>query len=113
MKTKELKESGQTQETQEPRKEFKGYTIEEIRYQRALVALRKEFCKGKILKSVDEIRHPRRAKAAEKSGIARWTGMAGNLLSNVNIVDCVVFGMSLVGPGRKFYRLLKGFRKLK
>ena len=27
---------------------FKGYTMEELRYQRAMMALRKEFCKTKI-----------------------------------------------------------------
>ena len=33
-------------------KEFKGYTIEEIRFQRALVAMEAEFCKTKMSKSL-------------------------------------------------------------
>ena len=31
--------------------EFKGYTIEEIRFHRALVAMEAEFCKTKIMKT--------------------------------------------------------------
>ena len=28
---------------------FKGYTLDEIRYQRAMLGVRKEFCKAKVM----------------------------------------------------------------
>ena len=37
-------------------KEFKGYSIEELRYQRALIALRKDFCRSKMVHNADRVR---------------------------------------------------------
>lgn len=34
---------------------FKGYTLEELRYQRALVALQKEFCHTRLLRNLNNL----------------------------------------------------------
>lgn len=91
---------------------FKGYSIEEIRYQRALMALRKEFCKSKVLRSVDNLRNPVSRKGDNSgsflAGVGRVAGFAGSILTKMNVLDYAMVGMTLLGQGRKVYKLIKG-----
>lgn len=106
---------------------FKGYTMEELRYQKALALLRKEFCKSNVLESVDSLRHPFSDNTKRIAGIAtpvkatssssgsaiRQVGNVGklvlsSLLKGMKPLDYVMFGISLIGPTRK---LIKSFRK--
>lgn len=90
---------------------FKGYTMEELRYQRAMMALRKEFCKAKVLESVQNIRpggKARRSGSTTPSKFATVTHLASKLFSNLNTLDYILMGMSLFGTVKKGYKLIKG-----
>ncbi len=96
-------------------KEFKGYSLEELRYQRALVALQREFCQTRMMHKVDQLRN-RRMFGGEGTGkgksIARVSGIAGKLFSGLNYLDYAMIGMSAFSSARKFYtRFLKKKRK--
>lgn len=92
---------------------FKGYTIEEIRYQRAMMALRKEFCKAKLTESVSNLRGGGKrdvfkSGAKKTSKLAVAGKIASRIFSNLNTIDYVLMGISLFGTARKGLRLLRG-----
>ena len=92
---------------------FKGYTIEEIRYQRAMTALRKEFCKAKLSESISNLRGSsspgsRRVNAPAASKLAIAGRLASKLFSNLNTLDYILMGVSLFGTAKKGIKLLKG-----
>lgn len=94
--------------------DFRGYTMEELRYQRAIVALKKEFCKAKVIESVRDIREPRRKKekGTKQSGAAGALSLAGRVasvvFSNLNTLDYVVMGLSAFGTVKKGIKLIRG-----
>lgn len=95
-----------------PAKPFKGFTMEELKYQRALMALRKEFAKEQIQNSVQALRPNRQkdgqSKFANRFGLAAT--VAKKLLGNLNSLDYLMVGMSAFGVAKKAYNL---FRKKK
>lgn len=103
-----VKATEKGQDALAPEKNFKGYTIEELRYQRALVALQKEFCKSKVLHKVEKIRN-RKFFDNDKGGskISKIGSLATRLLTGLNYLDYVMIGMSLFGSGRKVYKFFK------
>jgi len=97
---------------------FKGYTIDEIRYQRAMLGVRKEFCKAKVMESVSNLKPGGRRrehgilKATRKPPLLRMAGgVASKFLGNLNAIDYVLMGISAIGTVRKGIRLLKGKKK--
>ncbi|MGN0236736.1 MAG: hypothetical protein ACI4AK_01395 [Lepagella sp.] len=91
---------------------FEGYTIEELRYQRAMLAIRKEFAKEKLLESVKGL-NPAHRSSRDKalSGEGKYSllsKLAGNALRGLKAFDYVVLGLSAIGVIRKGYRLIKG-----
>lgn len=89
---------------------FKGYTMEELRYQRAMMALRKEFCKTKVMQSVHTLRPATKEKSGTR-GSSRFalTGrIASTVFSHMNTLDYILMGISLFGTARKGYRLIRG-----
>ncbi len=90
---------------------FKGYSMEDLRYQRALIALQKEFCKSKIIHKADRIRkNGLFGNDGNASKVARLSGIAGKLLYGLSYLDYAMLGMSLFGSGRKIYKFFKGKR---
>ncbi|MDE6392691.1 MAG: hypothetical protein K2L59_05455 [Muribaculaceae bacterium] len=89
---------------------FKGYTMEELRYQRAMMALRKEFCKAKVQQSARRLRpgSDRKQKAGSGSGLALAGRVASTLFSHMNTMDYILMGISLFGTAKKGYRLIRG-----
>lgn len=87
--------------------EFKGYTIEEIKYQRAMLALRKEFCKAKLMQTVGEMRPQRKPGKHNAPKFKLFTTVASKVLSNLNALDYVLMGVSLLGTAKKGLRLFK------
>lgn len=93
--------------------QFNGYTLDEIRYQRAMLGLRKEFCKAKLMESVTNLK-PGGAKRNNGffSGGKKSTAMsvagsvASKFLSNLNTLDYILMGISAFGTVRKGMRLL-------
>lgn len=89
---------------------FKGYTMEELRYQRAMMALRKEFCKTKVLQSVQTLR-PGTKTGGKSSGSSKFAlagKVASAVFSHMNTLDYILMGISLFGTARKGLRLIKG-----
>ena len=108
------------------KKSFKGYTMEELRYQKALALLRKEFCKSNVLHSIEELKHPLRQKAESsklltynrekpKRKTATTLKAAGSVAKVVATqvfrgmkpLDIIMLGISLIGPARKVVRLMR------
>jgi len=88
---------------------FKGYSIEELRYQRALVALRKEFCKSKVVHNAGRIRNRGFfGRNGSKSKVAHVGGLASKIMSGLGYLDYVMIGMSVFGAGRKVFKLFRG-----
>lgn len=93
-----------------PEKPFGGYTLEDLKYQRAMMALRKEFAKSKLLQSLDAMRPNAKPKGHEsnfgsKFALARTLG--GKLFGSLNTLDYVMLGMSLFGTAKKAYSLFR------
>ncbi|MDE6683272.1 MAG: hypothetical protein K2J87_07590, partial [Muribaculaceae bacterium] len=95
------------------KKNFKGYTIEELRYQRALVALQKEFCKSKVLHKVDRVKNRKLIGEGSSGGskIFKVGSIASKLLRGLSYIDYAMLGMSLFGSGKKVYKFIKGKKK--
>lgn len=91
---------------------IKGLTISEIRYQRALVALQKEFCKEKIVIGVKRIKNyspfSKGYNAKDDFG-GRFGAIAGKIIGGINYLDYAVIGFSLISHIKK----IRGFFKKK
>lgn len=92
---------------------FKGYTLEEIRYQRALVALQAEFCKTKIIKSIHNLQksNPLSPTSAATSLPGKAGAVALKLVNGLNYLDYAVLGFSLFSGVKKFLSFFKKKKK--
>lgn len=110
---KDLKEKEKSvKEIITPQNEFKGYTIEEIRFQRALVAMEADFCKTKILKSLDNIKEANPLMPGNKSSLPGKAGaIALKMINGLNYLDYALIGLSIFKGSRKIFSLFKGKRK--
>lgn len=94
-------------------KPFKGYTMEELKYTRAMMALRKEFAKEEIIKTFAQIfpkkNHDNLPIVGSKFALART--VASKVFSNLNLLDYAMVGMSIFGTARKAYNLFKKKKK--
>lgn len=89
-------------------KDFKGYTIEELRYQRALVAMRREFCKSKAINTALHLKKRGfMGNSNTGSRIAKVGGLASRLMSGLSYLDYAMLGMSLFGSGKKIYNFFR------
>lgn len=96
-----------------PENTFKGYTLEEIRYQRALVTLQKEFCKNKFNRNLHNLQksNPFNSASSAVNSLPGKVGLiAGKVMSGLNFLDYAMIGFSLFGSVRK---VLSFFRKKK
>lgn len=91
--------------------DFKGYTLDELRYQRALLLLKREFLKEKATEQLKDVRESIPFLNGQ-SGISKISskGMLGKVMKGLNFVDYLMIGFSLFNSGRKFVSL---FRKKK
>lgn len=84
---------------------FKGYTLDELRYQRALVMLRREFAKQKVNHKLRTIRKTNAftgtASGSKSSGLVRAGSIASRILSGMNYLDYAMIGISAFGTVRK------------
>ena len=107
-----MKDTKTPKEIMAPEKEFKGYTIEEIRFQRALVAMEVEFCKNKLARSWNNIQEANPLMPGNKTS---FTGKAGavalKMINGLNYLDYFLIGMSIFKGGKKFLSLFRGRKK--
>lgn len=91
---------------------FRGYTLEELRYQRALVALKKEFSQTKFLRNIDGVKKsdflsPQRVVSSIPG---RFGSVASKVFSGLSYLDYAMLGFSIFKSIRKLTSL---FRKKK
>ena len=96
--------------TEEP-EQFGGYTLDEIRHRRALVAVRKEFAKVKIFEQLDGLkdRNPFAPDGTLKAA-ARLGSIPMKIVRGLNYTDYVMMGISAFGTVKKIFSF---FRKKK
>ena len=91
--------------------DFAGYTIEEIRFQRALTAMQADFCKTKFMKSWGNLQKANPLSPNSGSSIPGKAGaVALKLVNGLNYVDYALLGFSLFSGARK---VLSFFRRKK
>lgn len=95
-----------------PAKEFKGYTIEEIRFQRALVAMEAEFCKTKLLKSWNNLQESNPLIPGNKASLPGKAGaLALKMVNGLNYIDYILLGLSVFKGTRKIFSFFKGRKR--
>lgn len=94
--------------------DFKGYSLEELRYQRALTMLRREFAKQKINTRLNHIKNTNAftgtASGSKASGLVRAGTIASKVLTGLNYMDYIMIGFSAFGTVKK---VVNFFRKKK
>lgn len=95
--------------------DFKGYSLEELRYQRALVMLRREFAKQKLQTRMRHIRKTNAftgtSSATRASGLIRAGSLASKVLTGLNYVDYIMIGFSAFSTVRKVVSFFSRKRK--
>lgn len=86
--------------------EFTGYSLEELRYQRALVALQKEFCKSKVMNGVRKVQKNGISGASTSTG-GKAMGIFGKFLTGMSYVDYALLGLSMFRSGKKVYSFFR------
>ncbi|MDE7418637.1 MAG: hypothetical protein K2N35_00275 [Muribaculaceae bacterium] len=91
--------------------EFNGFTLDEIRHYRALVAVRKEFAKAKIFEQVDALkdRNPFAPDGTLKAA-SRLGPIPMKIIKGLNYTDYIMLGISAFGTLKKVFSV---FRKKK
>ncbi|MBD5292157.1 hypothetical protein HDR69_07315 [bacterium] len=90
--------------------EVKGLTIREIRYQRALVALQKEFCREKMNSGILKVKNssPFSSNYSGKTKpLGRAAGIAGKIVGGMNYIDYAILGFSIFSNVRKVFGFFK------
>lgn len=89
--------------------EFKGYTIEELRYQRALIALQREFCKEKLLMEFSSLtnRSASGNKGKSKIPFLSTSGMFNRIFKSLDYIDYLMMGISAFTGIRRIARFFK------
>lgn len=92
----------------EDNNKFNGYTLEDLRYQRALIALKKEFSKAKTINSVTKLKKKNPLTDNKTLSLpGKIGGMATRLLTGLNYVDYAMLGFSLFKSGKKIYSFFR------
>ncbi len=97
-----------TQETEAPEKP-RVMTLDEINHQRALLAIRKEFCKDKILADLYQLRGkmPFTDGGAPRAGLRTVGNIASRVMSGLGYLDYVLLGVSAFNAVRKVTGLFR------
>ena len=92
--------------------EFKGYTLDELCYHRAMLTLQREFCKERILLEYHNLTHGSKSEGKSKSGksIFSTAGIFSRVFKSLDYIDYVLMGISAFTSIRKitgFFRKKK------
>lgn len=83
-------------QTIQPVEQFKGYTLEELRYNRALIALKAEFCKEKMLSDFQAAKSKTilgKLQGGEGTGLFK-SGVLGKMARSLNYIDYILVGLT-------------------
>ncbi|MCH5235036.1 MAG: hypothetical protein J1E16_07050 [Muribaculaceae bacterium] len=109
---KEIKSKEQiAQDIVSPKNEFKGYTIEEIRFQRALLAMEADFSKTKLIKSWNNLQKFNPLSPSSTSIPGKAGSIALKLVNGLSYMDYVMLGWSLFSGARKVFSFFKKGKK--
>lgn len=91
---------------------FDGFTLDEIRHHRALIAVRKEFAKAKVFEKVDGVKQntPFMKNNSKLKTAAQFSSIPMKLLKGLNYTDYILLGFSTFSTLKKVFSL---FRKKK
>lgn len=91
-----------------PEEDFKGYTMEELKYQRALLALKKEYLKEKALHTVAAVKEeiPVLNGQSAISGL-QSKGLLGKIFKTLSFADYLLLGVQGLRIGRKIGTMFK------
>lgn len=80
--------------------EFKGYSMDELRYQRALLLVRREFVREKALKETRKIREQLPFVGSGHSS-AQPSGLIGKVMKGLSFADYFILAVQALRIGRK------------
>lgn len=92
------------QEAPEEMSQPRGMTIDELHHQRALLAIKKEFCKDKTLRSLDKLKHRlpfNDGAGGTRVGLRNMAGIASRVMSGLSYLDYALMGISAFNMVRK------------
>lgn len=88
-----------------------GLTIDEIRYRRALLALKKDFCKEKMIRHKDRLLRGADEKDNKPVKILGFTPKSGTFLAKIagglNLFDYFMIGASVFKTTKKLVRVFR------
>ena len=90
--------------------EFKGYTIAELRYQRALATLKREYAKEKIVNGIAKMRSRSifgKSSSTKPGPYNSATSLVSKVLTGLNYADYAMLAFSLFGTGRKIWKFFR------
>lgn len=92
--------------------QFNGYTLDEIRHNRALIAVRKEFVKAKIIEQLESLkdRNPFAPDGSIKAA-SRLGTLPSKIIRGLNYTDYIIMGISAIGTARKVFSFFKKKKK--
>lgn len=77
--------------------DFKGYTLAELRYRRALVVIKREYMREKALKDVTKIKQ----QLPFVGGHSQHNGIMGKLMRGLSFADYFILGLQALRIGKK------------
>lgn len=86
---------------------FAGYTMEELKHQRALTLIKREFLKQKAMNDVDEIKGRLPFNGNSPLGNISAKGIFGKVMKGLNYADYLMLGFSIFTAGRKIFSLFR------
>lgn len=88
--------------------DFKGYTLEELKYHRALCLVKREILKERALSEVKAVKQ-KIPMVNGKSPMDTMTpkGMVGRVMKGLNYADYLMLGFSAIKAGQKIFSLFR------
>ena len=87
---------------------FKGYTLDELRYQRAVLALKAEYCKERIFETAEELHKKTPFSSQGQKIYAKGLGgILGKIVSGLSYVDIALVGFSAFNSIRKISSIFR------
>lgn len=109
----EIVKSSETVESTVIKKEsdFSGFSLEELRYQRAFIALQREFCKSKVISHASKLKKRGLTGYSTASGGGKMVGLVGKLITGMSYVDYAMLGLSIFSTGKKVFKFFHKKKK--
>lgn len=88
--------------------EFKGYTMDELKYHRALLAVKKEFLKEKAVKETKKIKDQIPGiNGRPVTDLIPARSLAGRIFRGLDLFDYIVLGFQAVKIGKKLTSIFR------